>query len=158
MSRFEVTIKDIDLDTDVILEAARVSDDDMQKVLFSSIDSIHVSSQENISTIIFDNDAECFPAFICHPQSPDKIGHSYEIIIKANDKADRLMVAKTIEISFSDNFRRYAKQWGAIDLINDNDKNELHFNIDGMLGVEPVMLIIPTTKPIIRYYDVAEEG
>lgn len=158
MSRFEVTIKDIDLDTDVIPEAARVSDDDMQKVLFSSIDSIHVSFQENISIIIFDNDAECFPAFGCHPQSPDKIGHSYEIIIKANDKADRLMVAKTIEILFSDNFRRYAKQWGAIDLINDNDKNELHFNIDGMLGVEPVMLIIPTTKPIIRYYDVAEEG
>lgn len=158
MSRFEVTIKDIDSNMDVIPEAARVSDDDMQKVLFSSIDSIHVSFQENISTIIFDNDAECFPAFGCHPQSPDKIGHSYEIIIKANDKADRLMVAKTIEILFSDNFRRYAKQWGAIDLINDNDKNELHFNIDGMLGVEPVMLIIPTTKPIIRYYDVAEEG
>ena len=155
MSRFEVTIKDI-----VILEAAIVSDDDMQKVLFSSIDSIHVSSQGNISTIIFDNDAECFPAFGCHPQSPDKIGHSYEIIIKANDKADRLMVAKTIEISFSDNFRRYAKQWGAIDLINDNDKNELHFNIDGSLGVEPVILIIPTTEPSIRicYYDVVEEG
>ena len=157
MSRFEVTIKDIDLDTNA-LEAARASDGDMQKILFSSNDSIHISSQGNIITIIFDDDAECFPAFSYCSQSINKIDHSYEIIIKANDKFDRLMVAKYIELSFSDIFKKYANQWGTIDLINDNDKNELHFNIDGMLGVEPVMLIIPTTKPIIHYYDVAEEG
>lgn len=155
MSRFKVTIKDIDSNMDVAL-GTRTSD--AQEVLLSSYNSIHISFKGNIITIIFDNDAEYFPAFSYCSQSINKIDHSYEIIIKANDKFDRLMVAKYIELSFSDIFKKYANQWGTIDLINDNDKNELHFNIDGMLGVEPVMLIIPTTKPIIHYYDVAEEG
>lgn len=155
MSRFKVTIKDIDSNMDVTL-GTRTSD--AQEVLLSSYNSIHISFKGNTNTIIFDDDAEYFPAFSYCSQSINKIDHSYEIIIKANDKFDRLMVAKYIELSFSDIFKKYANQWGTIDLINDNDKNELHFNINGMLGVEPVMLIIPTTKPIIHYYDVAEEG
>lgn len=157
MSRFEVIIKNMDLDINTTPEIEIVNND-AQKILFSSSDSIHISSQGNIITIIFDNDAEYFPAFSYCSQSINKIDHSYEIIIKANDKFDRLMVAKYIELSFSDIFKKYANQWGTIDLINDNDKNELHFNINGMLEIELIILIIPTAEPSIHYYDVAEEG
>ena len=149
MSRFEVTIKDIDLDTNA-LEAAIASDGDMQKILFSSNDSIHISSQGNITTIIFDDDAECFPAFGCHPQEPDHIGHSYEVSIEA-DEFDRWLVINTTKIIFLENFKKYTKQQSDIPLINNRDNNEVSFSIDGALGVEPVMLIIPTAQHGVSY-------
>ena len=148
MSRFEVTIKDIDLDTNA-LEAARASDGDMQKILFSSNDSIHISSQGNITTIIFDDDAECFPAFGCHPQEPDHIGHSYEVSIEA-DEFDRWLVINTTKIIFLENLKKYTKQQSDIPLINNRD-NKVSFSIDRALGVEPVMLIIPTTQHGVGY-------
>ena len=150
MSRFEVTIKYIDLDTDVILEAARVSDDDMQKVLFSTYNSIHISFKGNMNTIIFDDDAECFPAFGCYPQEPDHIGYSYEVTIEA-DEFDRWLVINTTKIIFLENLKKYTKQQSDIPLINNRDNNEVSFSIDGALGVEPVMLIIPTTQHGVSY-------
>ena len=150
MSRFEVTIKYIDLDTDVILEAARVSDDDMQKVLFSSYNSIHIYFKGNMNTIIFDDDAECFPAFGCYPQEPDHIGYSYEVTIEADD-FDRWLVINTTKIIFLENLKKYTKQQSDIPLINNRDNNEVSFSIDGALGVEPVMLIIPTTQHGVSY-------
>lgn len=160
MSRFEVTIKDIDLDTDVILEAARVSDGDMQKVLFSSNDGIHVSSQGNIGAIIFDDDAEYFPTFGCHPQESDHIGHSYEITIKA-DEFDRWLVINTTKMIFLENLKKYTKQQSDIPLTSNRDNNEVSFYIDGSLGVEPVMLIIPTTPTTQHHnyitYEIVED-
>ena len=150
MSRFEVTIKYIDLDTDVILEAARVSDDDMQKVLFSSYNSIHIYFKGNMNTIIFDDDAECFPAFGCYPQEPDHIGYSYEVTIEADD-FDRWLVINTTKIIFLENLKKYTKQQSDIPLINNRDNNEVSFSIDGALGVEPLMLIIPTTQHGVSY-------
>lgn len=134
MSRFEVTIKDID---------------NMQKDPFFSIDSIHVSSQGNITTIIFDDDAECFPAFGCHPQEPDHIGHSYEVSIEA-DEFDRWLVINTTKIIFFENLKKYTKQQSDIPLINNRD-NKVSFSIDRVLGVEPVMLIIPTAQHGVSY-------
>lgn len=145
MSRFEVTIKDID---------------NMQKDPFFSIDSIHVSSQGNIATIIFDDGAECFPTFDCHPQEPDRIGHSYEITIKA-DEFDRWLVINTTKMIFLENLKKYTKQQSDIPLTSNRDNNEVSFYINESLGVEPVMLIIPTTPTTQHHnyitYEIVED-
>ena len=147
MSRFKVTIKDIDSNMDVAL-GTRTSD--AQEVLLSSYNSIHISFKGNMNTIIFDDDAECFPAFGCYPQEPDHIGYSYEVTIEADD-FDRWLVINTTKIIFLENLKKYTKQQSDIPLINNRDNNEVSFSIDGALGVEPVMLIIPTTQHGVSY-------
>ena len=148
MSRFKVTIKDIDSNMNVALGTVRTSD--AQEVLLSSYYNIHISFKGNIDTIIFDDDAECFPAFGCHPQEPDHIGHSYEVTIEA-DEFDRWLVINTTKIIFLENLKKYTKQQSDIPLINNRDNNEVSFSIDGALGVEPVMLIIPTAQHGVSY-------